>query len=348
MKEFKFDNSRFVTNVQALLEDELKGNLDTNTFPWVKSPVYSYHSSSSSSSSSSHASPGQPLSQQNPSSTNELVPLRSTKASWATKRATTTTTSSMGSSSLGGGGGSHSSSMMDGNHGPSEDLRRYGPRVVLFVVGGITYSEIKTCYELMKSQSRDILIGSTHLLTPLYFLNSLKVVHKGPPVSMQRTNKKKKNKTSESTFVQGRINPRGVSSAHTSSGNGSGSGSGGNNVLPPRGSSSNPQQQQTSTSSSGLGGFFSRFGSSSHTQETNPNPTTTTTLLTSPISPSPISPSSRKHGLYSSREQSLEALQGQGHGHGHHQAKKNDTHGGGNNNNNNNSGGSGWSFFGRK
>jgi hypothetical protein len=41
----------------------------------------------------------------------------------------------------------------------SEDWRKNGPRIVLFIAGGATFSEIRGAYEVMKNYKRDILIG---------------------------------------------------------------------------------------------------------------------------------------------------------------------------------------------
>ncbi|EIW79319.1 Sec1-like snare protein [Coniophora puteana RWD-64-598 SS2] len=49
-------------------------------------------------------------------------------------------------------------------------------RVIVFVAGGMTYSEIREAYKLSGPLNRDILIGSTHTTTPGRFIDDLKVV----------------------------------------------------------------------------------------------------------------------------------------------------------------------------
>ncbi|KIJ65658.1 hypothetical protein HYDPIDRAFT_131009 [Hydnomerulius pinastri MD-312] len=52
-------------------------------------------------------------------------------------------------------------------------------RVIVFVAGGMTYSEIRECYALSGSLNKDIFIGSTHTITPRHFIDDLKVLELG-------------------------------------------------------------------------------------------------------------------------------------------------------------------------
>ncbi|KAF9240729.1 Sec1-like protein [Melanogaster broomeanus] len=52
-------------------------------------------------------------------------------------------------------------------------------RIIAFVAGGMTYSEIRECYALSGSLSKDIYIGSTHTITPRHFIDDLKVLELG-------------------------------------------------------------------------------------------------------------------------------------------------------------------------
>ncbi|KAF8552421.1 Sec1-like protein [Imleria badia] len=52
-------------------------------------------------------------------------------------------------------------------------------RVIVFMAGGMTYSEIRECYALGGLLNKDIYIGSTHTITPRQFIDDLKVLELG-------------------------------------------------------------------------------------------------------------------------------------------------------------------------
>jgi hypothetical protein len=55
------------------------------------------------------------------------------------------------------------------------------PRIILFVLGGMTFSEIKSVHQLSKELKRDIYIASTHVLNPTRFMSSLMDLNHSTP-----------------------------------------------------------------------------------------------------------------------------------------------------------------------
>ena len=66
------------------------------------------------------------------------IPLRSTKASWATRKSSQTTLSTQ-----------------EEKEPPKRD------RLILFVIGGITYSEIRVVEELANQFGREVILGAS-------------------------------------------------------------------------------------------------------------------------------------------------------------------------------------------
>lgn len=51
-----------------------------------------------------------------------------------------------------------------------------GPAVILFIVGGVTFSEIRTVYETSRLSGKQCFIGGTSLMTPPFLLGKLKAM----------------------------------------------------------------------------------------------------------------------------------------------------------------------------
>ncbi|XP_037762340.1 syntaxin-binding protein 3 isoform X2 [Chelonia mydas] len=59
------------------------------------------------------------------------------------------------------------------------DDRKSGSKLIVFVIGGITYSEMRSAYEVSQAyKSCEVVIGSTHILTPRRLLDDVKTLNK--------------------------------------------------------------------------------------------------------------------------------------------------------------------------
>ena len=56
-----------------------------------------------------------------------------------------------------------------------------GGKIIVFIAGGATYSEIRSIYEAVKAHNRDIVLGTTHIITPRPFLFQLRDLRNGAP-----------------------------------------------------------------------------------------------------------------------------------------------------------------------
>uniref|UniRef100_A0A8C5CWQ6 Syntaxin binding protein 3 n=1 Tax=Gadus morhua TaxID=8049 RepID=A0A8C5CWQ6_GADMO len=61
------------------------------------------------------------------------------------------------------------------------DDRRGGARLIVFVIGGMCYSETRCAYQVSQAvKSCQVIIGSSHILTPTALLEDIKALSKGP------------------------------------------------------------------------------------------------------------------------------------------------------------------------
>ncbi|XP_065512127.1 syntaxin-binding protein 3 [Caloenas nicobarica] len=60
-----------------------------------------------------------------------------------------------------------------------KEVRKSSARLIIFVIGGITYSEMRSAYEVFQAyKSCEVVIGSTHILTPKRLLDEIKSLSK--------------------------------------------------------------------------------------------------------------------------------------------------------------------------
>ncbi|KAG9128259.1 vacuolar sorting protein VPS33/slp1 [Ceratobasidium sp. 392] len=137
--QYDYDQSRYQPVLQTVLEDHFSGKLDASVFPYVRDapPVAPPLGSSL----GSFRSSPQPAAQAGSAPTS----LRSQKPSWHKAPA----------------------------RGTGEAAKQ---RVIVFMAGGMTYSEMRTVYAVSNTLNKDIYIGSTHPTTPARFVNDLRAI----------------------------------------------------------------------------------------------------------------------------------------------------------------------------
>jgi syntaxin-binding protein 1 len=98
----------------------------------------------------------------------EAFPYSGEQPSGAGPSAAPTAGGTAGKSMRTGAGPKHK--WADNRKGAAKEELAVQPRVILFVIGGMTYSEMRVAYEVAAATNHDIFIGSTDTITPSSFL----------------------------------------------------------------------------------------------------------------------------------------------------------------------------------
>ncbi|KAJ3113505.1 hypothetical protein HDU96_003328 [Phlyctochytrium bullatum] len=143
--------------------DQTKNSVDESVFTWIKEPPRAVVSSSPATSRTGTTGGYNYVS--DASGMGAGAPR--TKASWATRKpaaasGVTDRNDVKTSSSTSAGSTPTAFTPMP----TSEELRRNGPRVIVFVLGGVTYSEIRSCHEVLRESNREIFVDPPPLGWP--------------------------------------------------------------------------------------------------------------------------------------------------------------------------------------
>jgi syntaxin-binding protein 1 len=135
-----YDLSRYVPLMKRLIEDQVSHSVPKEIFPWVKEPKPDEIGISSNSLKMFRFTSNGIV----PPDPNYPLSLRTTRASWSGKARVAKTN--------------------NGSEKQKEqiDWRRNGSRIIIFSLGGLTYSEVRSAYEVCKESQREVFIGSLH------------------------------------------------------------------------------------------------------------------------------------------------------------------------------------------
>eukprot|EP00884_Botryococcus_braunii_P006265 jgi/Botrbrau1/1563/Bobra.0107s0050.1 len=134
--EQEYELSRFVPLLQEILEDLAENKLGTDEYPFVRPPV---------------SPPSGMMANSGPFGSSKGQSVRSNKATvgWAKKAV---------------------------GAGREDAAQPKGRRVIVFIVGGITRSEMRTVHKLSGKLGRDVLLGGTSIINPSTFMKGLRLL----------------------------------------------------------------------------------------------------------------------------------------------------------------------------
>ena len=157
--EVSYELSRYAPVAKKIMNEACDGSLSKDVFPFAKDPAApgTYGQMNLMKMRMENTVLGSPSPAMTPVTATSL---RSTNSSWHTKSAASDTTSILGGN----------------DKKQDEDQRKKGGRVILFIVGGMTYSEMRAAYEVGNAAKKDVIIGSTHLITPTKMIDDIKAL----------------------------------------------------------------------------------------------------------------------------------------------------------------------------
>lgn len=176
----KYDVSRWVPILKSIAEDQLNDTLDTNLFPWAKLPPSVAEAEKRQKEEQQQSVLTKAVTKLNfgrkdasltPPDPTRPFSLRTSRPTWTKKRADHEDFTKP----VGGSTGSPVVEL------PEFSFIKKEPRLILFVLGGITHSEIRATYELSSKFQKEIYIGGSYLYNPFQYVECLKELHKSDP-----------------------------------------------------------------------------------------------------------------------------------------------------------------------
>ncbi|KAL4402456.1 syntaxin binding protein 1 [Malassezia pachydermatis] len=200
----EYELSRFQPLIRTMIEDHAMDRLEQSMFPYVRdappeAPLSSQIASRSASITSSatdmatsmlhsaiHATGGKdsPLarvgfgfdgssSSRNQSLRTGTTSLRSARPTWHQKGRSESVPNL---STTGVGAGATTAGARTTSRILTESSNPTSQRVLVYMAGGMTYSEMRTAYQVGKRINADVYLGSSHVITPTNFMDNLRVM----------------------------------------------------------------------------------------------------------------------------------------------------------------------------
>ncbi|PVV03081.1 hypothetical protein BB560_002446 [Smittium megazygosporum] len=178
-----YDVSRYEPVVKSVVESFVLGNLDTKLFVSILSSKEEELKNNKAKFSISSKRDSSPTYGMSPAMSPGLSrSLRSTKATW--QKSKSNSASSAGTPArLNQSSATNlhamsattdkSGSQYENNMSKSASAVRLGPKFIIYVIGGITFSEIRAINEVASKYNSDVIIGSTHTILPNSFIDDL-------------------------------------------------------------------------------------------------------------------------------------------------------------------------------
>ncbi|KAJ2686059.1 syntaxin binding protein 1 [Coemansia spiralis] len=206
-----YDVSRYVPAFKSILEGCVEGNLSEDLFPYVvpperprdssgmgmsarTTPTFAQGERTGSPASSMWSSIANSVGLQTQpqesrassvpsqgSAQKQIKSLRTSKPTWQKRDSTPSVATTSSSSPSGAAGGMAALTTATAGmslsptapQGQARSKQQARARVILFVIGGVTYSEVRAAEEISAKYNREVIVGSTHIVEPSAYLKEV-------------------------------------------------------------------------------------------------------------------------------------------------------------------------------